>query len=180
MPDSRHDYGLVNLVRAEVFGEPGQRTFRLRIANEQRAAHLWMEKAQLAVLGTTIEGQLGRLGALRAGRGQPPPDASHAYTGSASLDVRIAQLALGFDEREGIFLLLAYAPDDEDEDRPTMSCQVTPDQFRVLAEEIKQVVAAGRPPCPLCGLPIDPAGHACARTNGHLKQPLPPIQDDEG
>ncbi len=30
-----------------------------------------------------------------------------------------------------------------------------------------QIVAAGRPPCPLCGLPLDPEGHVCPRQNGH-------------
>ena len=30
-----------------------------------------------------------------------------------------------------------------------------------------RLVEAGRPPCPLCSLPLDPAGHDCPRTNGH-------------
>ncbi|MBV9291748.1 MAG: DUF3090 family protein, partial [Frankiales bacterium] len=30
-----------------------------------------------------------------------------------------------------------------------------------------RVVAAGRPPCPLCGNPLDPQGHVCPRQNGH-------------
>jgi hypothetical protein len=29
------------------------------------------------------------------------------------------------------------------------------------------LVEQGRPPCPLCGYPLDPEGHACPRTNGH-------------
>jgi uncharacterized repeat protein (TIGR03847 family) len=29
------------------------------------------------------------------------------------------------------------------------------------------LVAAGRPPCPLCGRPLDPEGHVCIKTNGH-------------
>jgi hypothetical protein len=28
-------------------------------------------------------------------------------------------------------------------------------------------VSAGRPPCPLCGLPLDTEGHICPRQNGH-------------
>ena len=30
-----------------------------------------------------------------------------------------------------------------------------------------KIVAAGRPPCPLCGLPLDTDGHVCPRQNGH-------------
>ena len=36
-----------------------------------------------------------------------------------------------------------------------------------LRRQIADVVAAGRPPCPLCGAPMDPAGHVCPRSNGH-------------
>jgi len=32
------------------------------------------------------------------------------------------------------------------------------------------VVAAGRPPCPLCGLPLDPDGHVCPRQNGYRRR----------
>lgn len=179
MPQSRHDYGPVNRIEAEAFGEPGKRTFRVFVANETEAASLWMEKEQLAALGRAIETQLGRLRALRGLREPPAPTPGRAYRGAPSLDFRVAQLALGFDERESVFLLLAYTPEDEDADRPTFSCQVTSGQFRSLAEQIQRVVAAGRPICPLCALPIDPTGHPCARTNGHLKQPIPPVEEDD-
>ena len=34
-------------------------------------------------------------------------------------------------------------------------------------ERAARVVASGRPPCPLCGEPLDPPGHICPRRNGH-------------
>ncbi|MEX2081654.1 MAG: DUF3090 family protein, partial [Dehalococcoidia bacterium] len=34
-----------------------------------------------------------------------------------------------------------------------------------------EVVAAGRPPCPLCTAPLDPAGHVCVKRNGHHARP---------
>jgi hypothetical protein len=30
-----------------------------------------------------------------------------------------------------------------------------------------RICASGRPPCFLCGLPINPEGHVCPRANGH-------------
>jgi uncharacterized repeat protein (TIGR03847 family) len=179
MPDSRHDYGPVNRIEGEAFGEPGKRTFRVYVANETDAAALWMEKEQLAALGRAIETQIGRLRAPRGRREPAAPSPASAYSGAPSLDFRVAQLALGFDEREGAFLLLAYTPEDEDPDKPAFSCQATPGQFRALAEQIQRVVSAGRPTCPLCAQPMDPAGHPCARANGHLKQPIPPVEDDD-
>jgi uncharacterized repeat protein (TIGR03847 family) len=178
MPESRNDYGPVNRIEAEAFGEPGQRTFRLLTANETDLAALWMEKQQLALLGNAILEQLNRVKSLRSAEAATP-DRARAFTGDASLEFRVAQMALGFDDRKGLFLLLAYATDDVDEARPTFSCQATPDQLRELAEQIEQVVAAGRPLCPLCGEPIDKTGHHCIRSNGHSKQPVPPLLEDE-
>ena len=43
----------------------------------------------------------------------------------------------------------------------------TRSQMRSLSEHALQVVAAGRPDCPLCGRVIEPDGHFCPRTNGH-------------
>lgn len=183
MPESRTEYGPVNRIEAETFGEPGQRTFRLLAANETDAASLWMEKQQLAALGRAIEEQLGRLQALRARPAVAALDADLAYTGTARVEFRVAQMALGFDERQGLFLLLVYDQDDagEEDDRPTMptfSCQATPDQLRALAAQIDAVVNAGRPLCPLCGVPLDPGGHACIRANGHSKQAIPPLAEE--
>jgi uncharacterized repeat protein (TIGR03847 family) len=38
---------------------------------------------------------------------------------------------------------------------------------RAFARRCATVVAAGRPPCPFCGRPLDPAGHLCPRANGY-------------
>ena len=43
----------------------------------------------------------------------------------------------------------------------------TRQQVAALARWGAELVSAGRPPCPLCGFPLDPGGHSCPRTNGH-------------
>lgn len=40
---------------------------------------------------------------------------------------------------------------------------------RAFAARSLALVAAGRPPCPLCGAPLDPQGHICPRKNGKLR-----------
>jgi uncharacterized repeat protein (TIGR03847 family) len=51
-----------------------------------------------------------------------------------------------------------------------------PDALRVLLEprrarsfidRARRLISAGRPPCPLCGQPLAPSGHVCARLNGY-------------
>src|SRR5919201_875545 len=49
--------------------------------------------------------------------------------------------------------------DDEDLDR--LRVRLTPQAVRAFVERARRVVAAGRPPCPLCGQPLEPKGHLC-------------------
>jgi uncharacterized repeat protein (TIGR03847 family) len=44
---------------------------------------------------------------------------------------------------------------------------MTADAARSFVERAQRVVASGRPPCPLCGQPLDPTGHLCPRRNGN-------------
>ncbi len=58
--------------------------------------------------------------------------------------------------------------DDEDEDGPDLlRVRISLDAARSFVARAGRVVAAGRPPCPLCGNPLDPQGHICPRQNGH-------------
>jgi len=61
--------------------------------------------------------------------------------------------------------------DDEDEepddDLDRLRVRLTPQATREFIDRARRVVAAGRPPCPLCGQPLDPRGHLCPRHNGY-------------
>ncbi len=46
---------------------------------------------------------------------------------------------------------------------------LSPAQARVFARRAAPLVAAGRPPCPFCGNPLDPDGHICPRANGYQR-----------
>ena len=61
------------------------------------------------------------------------------------------------------------ADDDEDADadRDRLRVRLTPQETRAFIERAKRVLASGRPPCPLCGQPLDPRGHLCPRHNGY-------------
>ncbi|MCU0505195.1 MAG: DUF3090 family protein [Chloroflexi bacterium] len=71
------------------------------------------------------------------------------------------------DEDEGSFDLLALA--DGDVDGPDfVRVRLTTAETAAFVERSLRVVAAGRPPCPICGRPLDPQGHLCPRKNGYL------------
>jgi uncharacterized repeat protein (TIGR03847 family) len=44
--------------------------------------------------------------------------------------------------------------------------QLDPNAALAFASGAIAVVQAGRPPCPMCGEPLEPTGHFCARRNG--------------
>jgi len=56
------------------------------------------------------------------------------------------------------------AADDEDEGFVARIYATRP-QVRAMAARSAVVVSAGRPPCDLCGQPMDPSGHRCPRWN---------------
>ena len=65
--------------------------------------------------------------------------------------------------------------EEDEEDEVPDDAPVGPDVLRVritaamaqgFAKRALRVVAAGRPACPFCGLPIERTGHLCPRRNG--------------
>jgi len=59
-------------------------------------------------------------------------------------------------------------PDDDPEGPDLVRVRLTPAGARAFAERALRTVAAGRPPCPLCGQPLDASGHLCPRRNGYV------------
>lgn len=58
---------------------------------------------------------------------------------------------------------------DDENGPPLLRVRLTGAQARSFAKRALDVVAAGRPPCPLCSLPLDPEGHVCPRQNGYRR-----------
>jgi uncharacterized repeat protein (TIGR03847 family) len=56
-------------------------------------------------------------------------------------------------------------PTDEEEEGYVARIYATRGQVRAMAAKGAEAVAAGRPLCPLCDMPMDPAGHRCPRWN---------------
>jgi uncharacterized repeat protein (TIGR03847 family) len=71
------------------------------------------------------------------------------------------------DDEERLFDALSLA--DGDTDGPDfVRIRLTTAETAAFVERSLRVVAAGRPPCPICGRPLDPQGHLCPRKNGYL------------
>jgi uncharacterized repeat protein (TIGR03847 family) len=90
-------------------------------------------------------------------------------------------MALGWDQGSRLVVIEVHAVGEEDADIPdladdeadgpdTVRVWLTPAYARAFAERARQVVAAGRPPCPFCSQPLDPQGHVCPRANGYRRR----------
>jgi uncharacterized repeat protein (TIGR03847 family) len=176
------DLDPVTRLTADAVGTPGQRTFYLQAASGADQVTLLVEKEQVRRLAESLESWLPE---LAADRPEDPEEARVAEAGELALseplepDFRVGQLSLSYDpERDRVVVVATelLAGDEEPEEEPApepaqepqeVRLIVTRPQLRVLARHGSQVVARGRPLCPLCGNPLDPSGHVCPALNGH-------------
>jgi uncharacterized repeat protein (TIGR03847 family) len=165
-----HEYDLLSVLTAEAIGEPGNRRFRLVAGRESDVVMLWMEKGQLQALGLAIEQLIEQLGlAGLAGRQiTPKPAAAPGPLGPNTPEYAISRMAIGYDEEKDQIAIFAHDLEQDENDEPIFAARATLPNAKALAEEIAQVVAAGRPRCPRCGALIGPEGHVCPHNNGHL------------
>jgi len=170
---------------AGTVGQPGDRTFYLQASGAGRTVSVALEKVQVVVLAERLEELLEEV--RRRGAGEVPAVAPRELEDTAPLDApveeefRVGTMGLAWDGESSRVVVEALAPaqDPEQEDvEPLSESDEGPDALRVLmtadmarafVQRAQRVVAAGRPPCPLCALPLDPEGHICPRQNGHRR-----------
>lgn len=170
------DLGVARAVDAQTFGEPGQRTFQLRIIGNARvSASLWLEKQHLQALNLAFAQVLAQLDYSD----RPGAADLSDFPVAAEHDFKVGRLGLGFDPSDRMIVLDAFELTAEDDAEAIVRVKMTPDQCAWLVGQLSEIIAKGRPLCPLCGVSMDPEGHACIRANGHLKQPIPEEQAGE-
>jgi len=98
-------------------------------------------------------------------------------------EFRVGTMGLAWDGEgsQVIVELLALSEEDVGEEVVLEDREDGPDALRVFmslaeardfAKHAERVVAAGRPPCPLCNNPLDADGHICPRLNGYHRGAL--------
>ena len=156
----------VERITVGTVGEPGARTFYLQARQGTQLVTLKLEKQQVGALAQF----LGTLLADLARPGHLPEDLD--LEEPALEEWAVGSIQLSYDADADRILLLAeeiLLEDDEAAGRLPGIARfgATREQRAAVAILGTSLVQAGRPPCPLCGFPLDPSGHACPRTNGH-------------
>ncbi|HWH00647.1 MAG TPA: DUF3090 domain-containing protein [Pilimelia sp.] len=176
---------------AGTVGPPGERAFFLQARGGGRLVSVALEKVQVALLAEKLE-ELLTEAHRRFGVALPETAADRLDNDPLDTPVdeefRVGTLGLAFDVDTATVLIEAIAagegaatpeaaeggdePDDDeaeepDDDLDRLRVRLSPEATRAFIERARRVVAAGRPPCPLCGQPLDPNGHLCPRHNGY-------------
>ena len=190
-----YDYGLPDRFVAGTVGQAGNRTFFLQARRGGSLVSVVLEKVQVAVLAERMAlllAEVARLG-VRVPEALAPADDDTAPLDEPLVEAfRVGTMTLAWngegdeiiveararvevdeegadeegdgDESEGVLEIA-----DDDPDGPDLvRVRLTPTRALAFAERALRTVAAGRPPCPLCGQPLDPAGHLCPRRNGYV------------
>ena len=182
---------------AGTVGEPGDRTFFLQARGGGRVVSVALEKVQVSLLAEKLEELLTEAGRRFGVDLPEAPvlaiNDNEPLDTPVDEEFRVGTLGLAFDVDTTTVVIEAIeagegdaevelGEDDEDEDDDPIDddegdepdddldrlrVRLTPEATRAFIDRARRVVAAGRPPCPLCGQPLDPAGHLCPRHNGY-------------
>jgi uncharacterized repeat protein (TIGR03847 family) len=156
-----YDFDNVDGLVVATVGLPGNRTFLLQARQNYLMVTLKVEKQQVAALAQY-------LGELLSGLPRPgdlPED--QELDEPAEAEWSVGTIGITYDESIDRVLLVVEEAVPEGTEGTVARFAATREQAAALAIRGIQLVEAGRPPCPLCGYPLEPGEHACPRTNGH-------------
>ena len=179
---------------AGTVGPPGQRTFFLQARTGSRVTTVALEKQQVAVLAERIDELLDELLRASEGEGTIPAVTPVSMEDTDPLEQPIVEefragtMTLSWDPGDERVVLEVFpyteegvvepgTPEEEiDEPEPEelLVVRLPAGLARAFSKRAQAVVSAGRPPCPFCGGPVDPAGHLCPRANGFRRTTIEP------
>lgn len=163
-------------------GEPGDRSFFLQARHGERLTSVLLEKAQVVAIVERLDLLLHELKRVQPNlvivslpRDDEPletPITEEFRVGLISLawmsdrDLVSIELQATYDQEENDGNLFIEDPENGPD---TLHVMLTSAQTEAFIKRATRVINAGRPPCPFCGLPLDPRGHVCPRANGYRR-----------
>jgi uncharacterized repeat protein (TIGR03847 family) len=158
---SSYDFEYPDVFTAGTIGEVGNRTFLVQARHGSRTVTVKVEKQQLRALADYLAEAINGLG--RPGHLDDPEGI--IMSPDDLIDITAGEISVSIDPERGHVEIVMEDIDPKIND-DALIC-VSKEQAAAFAIAAIRLVESGRPPCPLCGLPLDPRGHDCPRTNGH-------------
>ncbi|MFV0307436.1 MAG: DUF3090 family protein [Desertimonas sp.] len=171
-----YEFDEVDSFAAVTVGQPGARVFYLQARRGADRVTVRCEKQQVGAIAQYLRRVLSDLPPPDS---RPLPDTVDPRGADRSEAFVLGPIGLGYDRSNDRLLvqldeLIPSDLADENEtahdpdaalDRSRVRLYVTREQAALFCEHADHLVAAGRPSCSWCGLPIDPGGHRCPRMN---------------
>jgi uncharacterized repeat protein (TIGR03847 family) len=156
----------VEAIAVAAIGEPGHRQFFLMASGQGRTLTLACEKAQIQALIVRLHQMMDAQGIEVEGKGAP---GRRLQPGEP--EWQVAEMGLGYHAERQMFVLVASeasggTEEPPGEEAPSVRFWLSHRQVADFSKQAEEVLTAGRPLCPRCGLPMDPAGHPCPVSNG--------------
>jgi uncharacterized repeat protein (TIGR03847 family) len=163
-----YEFDEVDAFTVGVQGEPGRRTFLLQCRRGTTRVTIKCEKQQAAAITEYLRKVLND---LPQPEDRPLPSALELLAPMDPAFV-LGPVGLGYDRANDRLLVQLEEVVVGDEDEPEREVErghvrlfLTRGQAVAFCERSEETIAAGRPLCVFCGLPIDPDGHPCPRMN---------------
>ncbi|MEO6470242.1 MAG: DUF3090 domain-containing protein [Aeromicrobium sp.] len=182
MPPIVHEFDWPDRLVVGTVGQPGSRTFFLQARSGAQLISVALEKEQSAALAERIDEVLDE---LMADEGNPfsiPALTSDELVDNDPLDqpveeeFRAGVMSLGWDPSTAQIVIEAFPILEPDAEAIEPIEVVDPEQVllvripvgtaRAFAKRTREVVSAGRPLCPLCGVAMDSEDHICELPDG--------------
>lgn len=164
---------------ADFVGEPGRRSFYLQARSAHGMYSFALEKQQVAVLADKLRELLLLVDAEDTVKSATPArDPALGLGQPIEPEWTVGTMGLAYEELDDRVVVLAQPvevvdeetfEDDQDDEDDGVRILLRRDQARSFVLHASAIVEEGRPTCQLCGLPMDPSGHACPASNGHRK-----------
>lgn len=176
--DQSYEFREVTHFTAGAVGDPGQRVFFIQVGDGSTTLSVKLEKQQVRALAQFLRGVLDDLPSITE-----PPTVIPLQE-PALPEWTVGQIAVGIDESESrvvvdIEELVEPAEEDleidleieeaflieRDVEGSRIRAHVDVSHAAAFVAASEELMNRGRPPCRLCGQPLDPTGHACPRLN---------------
>jgi uncharacterized repeat protein (TIGR03847 family) len=190
-----HRYDEPDRFVAGTVGQPGERAFFLQAREGNRITSVACEKQQVSVLAQHLNRVLDEVVRRSTGTAAVPPATTKAsdtdpLDAPITEEFRVGTMTIAWDPSIERIVIELFSnvdveePEDESaEVEPegegaadinadeVFVVKITAAYARDFVARANALVSAGRPPCPFCLQPLDPAGHICPRANGY-RRPL--------
>lgn len=176
MPTRVHEFAWPDRVVIGTIGQPGDRTFYLQVRAGTQIVSIALEKQQSAQLAEKIDEILDQLLTIDSNPFSVPTSTPVELVDNDPLEdpleqFRTGAMSLGWDPTTAQIVLEAYPISDVDGDEPfdpdgadepeMLLVRMPVGTARAFTKRTREIVAAGRPLCTICGYPIDSDGHTC-------------------